>query len=83
MFKNKRFHDITISLNPFNWFSKPHYYRFNWQKAESPVREGQLDFGPISYSWYKEPKNYVPVYNTYTNNPISFGSDPVQEETNG
>lgn len=49
-----RYYDLSVKLNPFSWFSKPSYYRFDWQRAKSLTREGQIDFLMFSFNWYRD-----------------------------
>lgn len=52
-----RWWDVTVRFWPLSW-SGGRFYRFNWQKHSngSGTREGQADFGPVSFSWNREVK---------------------------
>lgn len=54
LFKNDRWWSVQIELWPGAW--NLHYYRYNWRKHNGRAREGQINFGPFGFSWFREPK---------------------------
>lgn len=54
LIKNDRSWTFSFEIWPGAW--NLYYYRFNWRKHNGTVREGQINLGPIGFSWYREPK---------------------------
>lgn len=52
--KYERWWNFSIELWPLAWGLS--YYRYDWQRAKSDAREGQIQFGPFGFSWNREPK---------------------------
>lgn len=52
--KNDRWWNFNIELWPGAWGLN--YYRYDWKKYNADTREGQMQIGPLGFSWNREPK---------------------------